>query len=172
MLAALVYRLAVDAFGRRAGIYALLLIAALPIAVYYAQEVRHYGWLALFSALSWLIFLRYLKRPSRALWIGYLLSISAMLYTLYFGVFTLAVQGLVIALPLSTQWRGGWGVRFRALLAAWIVAAILYLPWGYVILTQQAGILDSGISGAPGTLTPETCCPSCKSSSARRSPFR
>jgi 4-amino-4-deoxy-L-arabinose transferase-like glycosyltransferase len=153
LLVAVVYRLAADAFGRRAGLYAVLLIATLPIAVYYAQEVRHYGWLALFSAISWLVFLRYLKRPSRARWIGYVLSLSAMFYTLYFGAFTLAVQGIVLTLlPLSTKWRGGWGVRFRALFGAWLVTAILYLPWAYVIVTQQAGILGSGISGFPGTL--------------------
>ena len=54
----------------------------LPSAVYYAQEVRHYGWLTLFSALSWLILLRYLRQTSRKLWIGYVLSLATMLYTL------------------------------------------------------------------------------------------
>ena len=170
ILVALVYRIGADVFGRPAGIFAVLLFAALPIAVYYAQEIRHYGWLALFSALSWLIFLRYLKRPTRSLWVAYVLSITAMLYTLYFAVFTLAVQGVIILTsppnPLSIKWRGEAdrrttgsheaGVRFRAkiaLIGAWLSAAILYIPWLYVIVTQQAGILGSGISGFPGTLS-------------------
>ncbi len=160
LLVAVVYRIGADGLGHRAGVLAALLIAALPTAVYYAQEVRHYGWLTLFSALSWLVLLRYLKRPSRALWLGYLLSITAMLYTLYFGVFTLAMQGITVlwagvrrgtarqpkVARAPTRWMGIFG--------AWLAAAILYLPWGTVIVTQQAGILGSGISGFPGTITP------------------
>ncbi len=161
MLVALVYRLAADVFGRRAGLFAALLFAALPIAVYYAQEVRHYGWLALFSALSWLIFLRYLRRPSRGLWLAYVLSIAAMIYTLYFGAFSLLMQGIVVLVAALANFRGG-DLRGRPykrfietatpFVAAWLAAAILYIPWFYVIITQQAGILGSGINGFPGTL--------------------
>jgi mannosyltransferase len=168
LLVALVYRLGVDAFGRRAGVLAGLLFAALPAAVYYAQEVRHYGWLALFSALAWLAFLRWLRRPSGTLWLAYVLSVAAMLYTLYFGVFTLAAQGIVGLVAGVVQLRRGdlpdhpyrrmirlWAI----LIAAWLAAGVLYLPWLYVIVTQQAGILGSGISGFPGTLTPENALP-------------
>ncbi len=171
LLVAVVYRLGADWFGRRAGLFAVLLLAALPIAVYYAQEVRHYGWLALFAALSWLVFLRYLRKPSRALWIGYVLSITAMLYTLYFGAFTLAAQGVIgLAAPffVGTHSRvrpiqgrhTGLPLRmWGSLTAAWLAAAILYLPWLYVIVTQQAGILGSGISGFPGTVSAENVLP-------------
>ena len=82
--------------GGERGFMPLMLIAALPIAVYYAQEIRHYGWLALFSALSWLVFLRISSDRAARLWIGYVLSISAMLYTLYFGVFTLAAAEVIL----------------------------------------------------------------------------
>ncbi|HVU14284.1 MAG TPA: hypothetical protein VHD90_23560, partial [Phototrophicaceae bacterium] len=150
-----------DVFGRRTGIYALALFAALPIAVYYAQEVRHYGWLALFSALSWLIFLRYLRKPSRGLWIAYVLSITALIYTLYFGAFTLLMQGIVVlVVPFSDQRRDmarhaptrNVLRQWLPFILAWIAAAILYIPWFYVIVTQQADILGSGINGFPGTL--------------------
>ena len=168
---AAVYRIGADWFGRRAGVLAALLLAALPTAVYYGQEVRHYGWLAALTALSWLVLLRYLRRPGRALWLTYVLSAAALLYTLYFGVFTLAAQGVVVlltsprltfgGLPLSIPWRGGnkWGaitiwLRSKlALVGAWAAAGVLYLPWLYVIVTQQADILSSGISGFPGTIS-------------------
>ncbi len=167
ILVAAVYRIGADWFGRRAGVFALWLMAALPAAVYYGQEVRHYGWLATFSALSWLIFLRYLRRPRRSLWIGYVLSVAALLYTLYFGVLTLAVQGVVGVIALGVDFRRGARpsnrrlpaptnpLRIWGLIAAWIAAAILYAPWLYVILTQQAKLLSTGIQGAPGTLTAE-----------------
>ncbi len=41
-----------------------------------------------------------------------------------------------------------------ALLGAWATSIVIYLPWVSVILTQQAGILSGGITGAPGTLPP------------------
>jgi 4-amino-4-deoxy-L-arabinose transferase-like glycosyltransferase len=160
---AAVYRIGADWFGRRAGLLAALLLAALPSAVYYAQEVRHYGWLSLFTALSWLVLLRYLRKPGRALWVGYVLCITAMLYTLYFGVFTLAAQAVTVLLAAIGDWRKvgrhtGLPLRFAqqwgALAAAWAAAGVLYLPWVYVIATEQAGILGGGISGAPNTISP------------------
>ncbi len=167
---AVVYRLACDVFGLRAALIAALLFAALPSAVYYAQEVRHYGWLTLFSTLSWLILLRYLKQPKRSLWIGYVLNLTAMLYTLYFAVFTIAAQILIVLIavlyrrphpptpsPLHGEGETGRGMAHHAavLLSPFFAAAILYLPWLYVIVTQQAGILGGGIGDAPNTIQPE-----------------
>ena len=160
---AIVYQIGADVFGRRAGVFAALLFAALPAAVYYTQEVRHYGWLTLFTALSWLLLLRYLRRPGWSLWLAYVLSLTAMLYTLYFGVFTLAAQGVVGLLAFAwSAYKGTTGRtlgRWLALVGAWIAAGVLYLPWINVILTQQASILGGGIAGAPGTLTPAALLP-------------
>ncbi|MBA3869884.1 MAG: glycosyltransferase family 39 protein [Anaerolineae bacterium] len=171
---AVTYRIGADVFGRRAGLYAALLLAVLPIAVYYSQEVRHYGWFTLFVALSWLYFLRYLKRPRLGILIGYLLSLTLAFYTLYFAVLPLAIQvvvGLVwrfrnpspLPITMGNQqsepanvadvgW--GWGINKRPklmLLAAWIITAILYAPWLWVIATIQFPTLTSGIGNLPGT---------------------
>ncbi len=157
LTAAVVYRLGGDAFGRRAGLFAALLFAALPVAVYYGGEIRHYSWLTLFTALAWLVLLRWLKRPRRGLWAAYVLLAAAMLYTLYFAAFALVAQGVVAFIILA---RKGVARQTPALkqsgllVGAWVAAGVLYLPWGYVILTQQAGILRGGITGAPGTLPP------------------
>jgi len=142
------YRIGTDAFGRRAGLPGALLLAALPIAVYYGQEVRHYGWLTLFACLTTLFFLRALRRPSHLpLWIAYTLSVALLLYTQYFGVLFLAVQG-VIGLFL---WRAPRREKAR-LVGAWIAAGVLYLPWLAVIVTQQLSGFAPGIGGFPGSL--------------------
>ena len=143
---AIVYRISADVFGRRAGLFAALLLAVLGSAIYYSQEVRHYGWLTLFTALTWLFFLRYLRKPHQKLWLAYVISVALLLYTQYFGVLALGVQVLV-GLFL-------WGASFRrklGLVAAWAAAFLLFLPWFIVMLTRQAGILGSGIAGFPGT---------------------
>lgn len=163
---AVTYRIGADVFGRRAGLYAALVLAALPIAVYYSQEVRHYGWFMLMVMLSWLCFLRFLKYPTFGIWLGYILSVTLAFYTLYFAVLPLVVQivvGLVwrfspspLIPPLARQGKGN---RRRILLAspklglfaAWMAMTVLYAPWLWVIATIQFPTLTSGIGSLPGT---------------------
>ena len=150
---AVTYRICANVFGRRAGLYTALLLAALPITIYYSQEVRHYGWFVLFVMMSWLCFLRYLKRPRFRILLGYILSITLAFYTLYFAVLPLAVQVVV-----GLMWRfgkhrnGGDPSSLKLqLIGAWIVTAILYTPWLWVIATIQFPTLTSGIGNLPGT---------------------
>lgn len=144
---AVTYRLGLDWFGRRAATYAALFLALLAMAVYYAQEIRNYGWLVLTIALMTLFFLRYLRRPSRANLIGYTVSMTAMLYTLYLGALIVALQGL-FGLFL---WRGSMRNKGR-LFAAWIGAGLLFLPW-FLVLVQQQGISSffGGVGDRPWT---------------------
>lgn len=139
---AAVYRISADMRGQRAGLIAALGMAALPMAVYYSQEIRHYGLLTLCTALSWLALLRLLARPSRWRWLAYALTVCGLVYTLYFGVFILMAQGAALMLSRRRLWA----------LSAWLAASISYLPWLIVMLTQQAGFLAFGIGANPGTL--------------------
>lgn len=139
---AAVYRIGADMRGQRAGMIAALGMAALPMAVYYSQEIRHYGLLTLWTALSWLLLLRLLARPNRWRWLAYVLSVCGLVYTLYFGVFVLIAQGAALLLSRRRRWA----------LSAWLAAGAAYLPWLIVVLTQQARFLAFGIGANPGTL--------------------
>jgi mannosyltransferase len=139
---AAVYRLGADARGHRAGMVAALGMAALPMAVYYSQEIRHYGLLTLWAALSWLTLFRLLARPSWRRWLAYALTVCGLVYTLYFGVFILLAQGAALLLS-RRRW---WG------LSALAAAGAAYLPWLIVIVTRQIGFLAVGIGANPGTL--------------------
>ncbi len=140
---AVVYRIGADWFGRQAGGYAALLYAALPIAVYYAQEIRHYSWLMLAVSLMALFFLRYLRHPLPLWWLLYLLSTAFMLGTLYVGVLTLAVQAFVGLI----LWRGT--LRAKAgLIGAWLGAALLCLPWWEMVPEQITQVRNT--AGVPG----------------------
>ncbi len=140
---AAVYRIGADWFGRSAARYAALLVAVLDVAIYYSQEIRHYGWLVLSVCLMTLCFLRYLRRPQMNVLIAYTLSVAFMFYSLYIGVLALAVQ---IGIGLLA-WRGSRRDKVR-LIGAWIVAGVLYVPW-LVALSQQFNILTEGIDGYP-----------------------
>jgi 4-amino-4-deoxy-L-arabinose transferase-like glycosyltransferase len=141
---AAVYRLGADVLGRAGGLYAALLFATNPMAVYYSQEVRHYGWLVLGAALLSLFFLRYLRKQTRLTFILYTLSIVFSLYTLYFAVFILAIQGLIGLLAGGRARRG--------LFAAWVLAAVAFLPWA-VVAVRQFTYLSVGLSGFPQVLS-------------------
>ncbi|MCA0457799.1 MAG: glycosyltransferase family 39 protein [Chloroflexi bacterium] len=152
---AVAYRIGADVFSRRAGLYAALLLAVLPIAVYYSQEVRHYGAFVLFVLLSWLCFLRFQKYPTFGKWLGYILGLTAAFYTLYFAVLPLAVQ-VVVGLVWGWRLRNtGTHPRYKKpffwLIGAWVVTAVLYLPWLWVIATIQFPTLTTGIGNLPGT---------------------
>lgn len=149
------YRVTFDTFGRRAAILPAFGLALLPLAAYYDQEIRHYGWLTTFGAFSWLCFLRLLRRPTQIRAIVYALTAAALLYTLYFGVFILAAQGFA-ALIVSIRRAGVPTKRpyapLRFTVFAFILCLALYVPWIYVILTRQWNFLTYGISANPGTL--------------------
>lgn len=136
---ATVYRIARDEFGHRAGLYAALLMAVLSMPVYYSQEIRHYGLLALATTLMSLFFLRFLRRPFPSRLIPYILATTLMLYTQWLGLAILALQvgfGLLI-------WRGTW--RQKAyLITAWAVVFILYLPWLPISLVQLGANFGGG----------------------------
>lgn len=140
---AIVYRIGADWFGRITGEYAALLYAVLPVAVYYAQEIRHYSWLMLAVSLMTLFFLRYLRRPRPRWWVLYLLSTAFMLGTLYVGVLTLAVQVFVGLL----LWRGARRAK-AGLIGAWLGAALLCLPWWAIVPDQITQMRNT--AGVPG----------------------
>jgi len=136
---AVTYPIGREAFGHRAGVYAALLMAVLSMPVYYSQEIRHYGLLALATALMSLFFLRYLRRPTPTRLLPYVLAVTLMLYTQWLGLAILALQigfGLVI-------WRGT--LRQKAyLIGAWVVVFILYLPWLPTSLIQLGANFGGG----------------------------
>jgi len=144
---ALTYRLGADWLGRRAALYSALLLAALPLAVYYTTEIRTYGWLLLGTALTSFFFLRTLRQPGVRYAALYALSAAFMLYTIYLGVLVLAVQGAVGLL----LWRGAPRQK-GVLVAAWLGALVLFTPWLAVIVTVQARDLSAGIGGFPGSI--------------------
>ncbi|MCU0509634.1 MAG: glycosyltransferase family 39 protein [Anaerolineae bacterium] len=126
--------------SQRAALIAALLFAINPLHIYYSQEVRMYGLVALLSAgilwAAWEVLseqdagvlrLRSLRSPRSGrsfAAVAYVALVTLALYTQYYAVF------LPIGLTLYALWR--WRREARAL-ARWFalqgIAALLYLPW-------------------------------------------
>lgn len=160
---AMIYRIGDDTFGRTAkpgredvSWYGMLMFAVLPSAVYYSQEIRHFGPFVTSVCWSSLLFVRILRRPKWYLFVLYALSVALMMYIMYFGVWVVLVQVLVALVfwrgDYRINWRVGWPDKAK-FLAAWAAAFVLYIPWIVVILRYQIGILGAGISAQDGTFS-------------------
>jgi 4-amino-4-deoxy-L-arabinose transferase-like glycosyltransferase len=133
----LIYLVGYGLSGRRVGLAAAFLLAINPLHIYYSQEVRMYGLVALWSLLAigaagrWLGLGRRIRgdtRPANWGWLaGYVAAITLALYTQYYAAFLLA--GLAAAGGV-VLWRLQAGrERILLWLAAQGVAALLFLPW-------------------------------------------
>ena len=124
---ALMVRTGADMGGRRAGLIAAALLATGAFQVWYAQEVRMYGWLlaaGLFS--TWRLWLLFTRSPSVGVWLGYVLSTTAAIYLHYFG-FLIPLVHTAAALVWLVVRRD---VRaFLYWLGAGVAVFLLFLPW-------------------------------------------
>src|SRR5258708_19696116 len=84
---------------------------------------------------SVLFYLGYLRHPSRANGIGWLLSSAALMYTHYLGGFILIIQ-LMHLLIFARCKRRGTLLRWVAICAAWLPRAFVFLNQGLVGYTR------------------------------------
>ncbi len=90
--------------GDRAGLVAAALLAVNPMLVWFSQEARAYALLALLAALSALLWLRMLERPSTARAAGWALVAALALATHYYAIFLIAPQALWLLVGVP-DWR-------------------------------------------------------------------
>jgi len=127
-------------FSRAAGNWAGLFVALSPFAVTYSQETRMYAQLALLSAASLWVFVRWLVAAAyreKAAWrwaLALALINAAGLYTQYTFPFTLIAQGVLFALWLVGMVRAGpRSPALRRVVTGYAalnaLALVLFLPW-------------------------------------------
>jgi hypothetical protein len=135
---ALVIRLGTDLFSRPAGLAAGLVLALADKHVVLAQEVRHYPLAFMLMALSSLLFLRWLQRPTRLYSLLYTTTIIISVYTHYYTALILLVQ-ILYALAVLRPWGRFW--RLSGMMA---LAGMAFLPWS-LIAYHQLDIRPEGI---------------------------
>lgn len=113
--------------GRRAGLLAGLVLAALPSVSAYGQEARAYALAVLLAAVSTLLLLRWVERPSTARTVAYAAAIVALGAVQLTAVLVVLAHAVVV---LSLRRDGGPPTR-RWLLAVG-AAAVALLPVAYV----------------------------------------
>jgi uncharacterized membrane protein len=156
----LLYLVARRMLSTRAALLAAFLLTINPLHVYYSQEVRMYGLVALLStgilAAAWRVLdtvtrghgdagmsaasPRLRVTPSPRHLVAYILLTTAALYTQYYAIF------LPIGLTVYAAWR--WRRDLRALLAwlsAQVLVALLYLPWVLYAVPKLAPYISQKI---------------------------
>ena len=149
---ALVYRLGRTAFGTHgAGVYAALAVAVAGYHITYARETRMYPMLIGQVLLSVLLYIRWLRRPTRRNALGYILATGSIFYNHYYGMLIVPIQWLHFLL-----------FGRRAGIKRWLmlqgVLLLSMAPWVPVFWTQalrRARFVDTstypigiGIAGA------------------------
>ncbi|MCB0167334.1 MAG: glycosyltransferase family 39 protein [Anaerolineae bacterium] len=120
-------------FGARVGVIAAAVVALMPMAIYYAQEVRMYGLVTLLGAASTYFFFRWqqhLEKPSagRAYLLGYVATTTAALYTMYYAAFIVLFQ-LLYVLIVHLKSASRHSNRVLTLVGPFLLVGLLYLPW-------------------------------------------
>lgn len=128
---------------RRAALMAGYLLALLPTAVGYSQDVRMYSMLSALLLGATLALVYWVRQPGRKrYWLAYVLLMTAGFYTHYFTALCVLVHWLWLALLGLNREPG---VRLITRPTWWwanLVIALLYLPWlpnllGLVLHTEQ-----------------------------------
>ncbi len=160
---AFAYALGRRLYGTVAAITAALLIALNTFSIYYAQEARMYALLALWSAASFWALASLFQHKTWRWALALALFNAAGLWTQYAYPFVMLAQGIVALiylipafLPLSTQWRGGRGVRLILPILALYISAnlltiLLYLPWLPTAIQQVTNWPNTGDATPLGT---------------------
>lgn len=110
--------------SRRAAVLAGVLLALLPTAVRYSQEVRMYSLLGVWLLGATLALVYWLRQPARTRYlVAYVLLMSAAFYTHYFTALCVLVHWAYLGL------LGQRLIRRPAWWAANVAIVLLYLPW-------------------------------------------
>lgn len=129
-------------FDRRIGLLAALLLAVNSCHVLYSQEARAYSLLVLLSALSSLLFIKGIEKPSAGVWLGYAIVNALAVYSHFFAVLLILAQWLsLLVLPGTLRpWKKMlWGMAGTALLCSPAAFFVLYRNTGQLNWVKKPG---------------------------------
>ena len=129
---------------QRAALLAGFLLALLPTAVRYSQEVRMYSLMGLWLIGATIALVYWVKAPHKHRYlVSYTVLMAAAFYTHYFTVFCVIAHWLYLLLNGRST---GWLIKRRAWWLANVAIVLLFLPWlpGLLDLLQHMGELKSG----------------------------
>lgn len=98
-----IFLLGKELYSKKAGYISAIFLSINHTHIFYSQEIRPYILLCLFTCVSFLLFIKFLKRQKLKLAIYYGLSVGLMISTHFFGLFVLASQLVLMAIFLKSS---------------------------------------------------------------------
>ena len=159
----LAYKIGRLFFDRRVGLASALILAISPMHIWYSQEARGYCLSTFLTMLMAYFFFSAVKKNRLCLWVGFILSSGAAVYTNYFCFYVLiavsALFFLKIYRHLLWQWIASIGfilLVFLPLVPVFIkrinaVISIFWIPKPYlnsIAITFEN--FNAGYNGIPG----------------------
>jgi uncharacterized membrane protein len=128
--------------GQSVGLFAAILIALSPFAIFYSQDARPYSLLCLAAALHLLVLLRVIAKPSLLSGVGLALSAALLLYSHPYGflAWVSAGAGLLLAIALNAHARRA----FWPVAAAELAGMLLFAPWAYILVQVSGRLAQDG----------------------------
>jgi len=144
----LAYRVGSLFFGRTAGLFAAVLLAASPFHVRYSQEARMYEFLCLLSIISLWLLVRLLDEKRLRFAIGLGVTNAAMVYTHHYAMFLVAAQLAFFAILVSLR------AVPHAVVRRWLLGTLLFVvlvaPWVVLFTNQVRKVYENPWLPAPG----------------------
>jgi mannosyltransferase len=115
---------------QRAAVLAGVLLALMPTAVRYSQEVRMYSLLGVWLLAATLALVYWVRQPERSrCLVAYVLLMAAGFYTHYFTALCVLVHWAWLGVLCTSQRPGERLILRRQWWLANVVIVLLYLPW-------------------------------------------
>ena len=127
------YALGRRLFGVRTALLAAFLLAVNASHIRYAQEARGYSLAVFFVTLASLQLVRFVQRPSRGDWLGYVLAGALAVYSHFFAALVLAAHAV------SLLWLRRRNVPWKGLSAAALATTALCAPLLAFVARGDAG---------------------------------
>ncbi|MGI8756128.1 MAG: glycosyltransferase family 39 protein [Acidimicrobiales bacterium] len=127
--------------GPRTALYAVVLLAVSPYAVRYGTETRMYSMVMVLSLACWLLVTDAVRRPAPARLAAIATIVGLLLWTHYWSMWLLASATVALGVRAWRAHRNQDTARLRASLAvlgAFFVGGLLFLPWVPNLLYQGA----------------------------------
>lgn len=127
--------------GTRPAWYGVALLALSPYAIRYATETRMYAMVSVLALVGWLLVDDALRRPSGPRLVGIAAVTGLLLWSHYWAMWFLAAAFAGLAVHAWRAHRAGRSDDLAAsvrILVAFVVGALLFLPWVPTLLYQGA----------------------------------
>lgn len=123
-----IFQFGKELFNEKVGLIAAMLLTVSSYHIYYSQEARPYAMLCLFTILSFLYLVRYVKLPTRKNAILYGVFTALMLYGHFFSLFAVLGQmAILLFFAVLAKPENRKSFLINSIIAG-IVTVLLFLP--------------------------------------------